>query len=38
MFSDVWEKVPEHLRRQYEELVEHEGTGHEPDPDAAFPL
>jgi 2-oxoisovalerate dehydrogenase E1 component alpha subunit len=38
MFSDVWEKVPEHLRRQYEELVENEGTGHEPDPDAAFPL
>jgi TPP-dependent pyruvate/acetoin dehydrogenase alpha subunit len=38
MFSDVWETVPDHLRRQYEDLVENEGTGHEPDPDAAFPL
>jgi TPP-dependent pyruvate/acetoin dehydrogenase alpha subunit len=38
MFSDVLEKVPEPLRRQYEQLVEDEGTGHEADPDAAFPL
>jgi 2-oxoisovalerate dehydrogenase E1 component alpha subunit len=38
MFSDVWEQVPEPLRRQYERLVVDEGTGHEADPDAAFPL
>jgi 2-oxoisovalerate dehydrogenase E1 component alpha subunit len=38
MFVDVYEKVPPHLREQYEDLVQHEGTGHEPDPDAAFPL
>jgi len=38
LFADVYEKVPPHLREQYEELVEKEGTGHEPDPDAAFPL
>lgn len=38
MFSDVYAKVPKHLREQYDELVQNEGTGHEPDPDAAFPL
>ncbi len=38
MFTDVYAKVPPHLRAQYEELVENEGTGHEADPDAAFPL
>ena len=38
LFSDVLAAVPPHLREQYEELVENEGTGAEPDPDAAFPL
>ena len=38
MFTDVFAKVPPHLREQYETLVREEGTGHEPDPDAAFPL
>ncbi len=38
LFTDVLAKVPPHLRDQYEQLVETEGTGHEPDPDAAFPL
>jgi TPP-dependent pyruvate/acetoin dehydrogenase alpha subunit len=38
MFSDVYAAVPPHLREQYEQLVRDEGTGHEPDPDAAFPL
>ena len=38
MFTDVLATVPPHLREQYEHLVETEGTGHEPDPDAAFPL
>lgn len=38
MFSDVLAAVPPHLREQYEQLVADEGTGHEPDPDAAFPL
>lgn len=38
LFTDVYAKVPPHLREQYEDLIEHEGTGHEPDPDAAFPL
>jgi len=38
MFTDVWATVPPHLREQYENLVRDEGTGHEPDPDAAFPL
>lgn len=38
MFSDVYATVPPHLREQYEKLVADEGTGHEPDPDAAFPL
>ena len=38
MFTDVWASVPPHLREQYENLVRDEGTGHEPDPDAAFPL
>jgi len=38
LFSDVYAKVPPHLREQYEDLVEKEGEGHEPDPDAAFPL
>lgn len=38
LFADVYEKVPSHLREQYEDLIQHEGTGHEPDPDAAFPL
>ena len=38
LFSDVLAKVPDELRRQYEDLVENEGTGGEADPDAAFPL
>jgi pyruvate dehydrogenase E1 component alpha subunit len=38
MFTDVWAAVPPHLREQYEKLVADEGTGHEADPDAAFPL
>ena len=38
MFTDVYAKVPPHLRDQYEQLVRDEGTGHEADPDAAFPL
>jgi len=38
MFTDVYSKVPPHLRAEYEDLVKNEGTGHEPDPDAAFPL
>jgi pyruvate dehydrogenase E1 component alpha subunit len=38
LFTDVYAKVPPHLREQYEHLVRTEGTGHEPDPDAAFPL
>jgi len=38
MFTDVYEAVPPHLREQYEQLIQDEGTGHEPDPDAAFPL
>jgi 2-oxoisovalerate dehydrogenase E1 component alpha subunit len=38
MFTDVYAKVPRHLREQYEDLVRKEGTGHEADPDAAFPL
>jgi TPP-dependent pyruvate/acetoin dehydrogenase alpha subunit len=38
MFTDVLAKVPTELRRQYEDLVENEGTGGEADPDAAFPL
>jgi 2-oxoisovalerate dehydrogenase E1 component alpha subunit len=38
LFTDVFEKVPPHLREQYETLVHDEGSGHEPDPDAAFPL
>ncbi|MGQ0553084.1 MAG: thiamine pyrophosphate-dependent dehydrogenase E1 component subunit alpha [Planctomycetota bacterium] len=38
LFSDVYAKVPPHLREQYDELVRNEGTGGEPDPDAAFPL
>jgi pyruvate dehydrogenase E1 component alpha subunit len=38
LFSDVYEKVPRHLREQYEDLIRREGTGHEADPDAAFPL
>ena len=38
MFEDVYENVPPGLREQYGDLVEKEGTGHEPDPDAAFPL
>lgn len=38
MFTDVYAQVPPHLREQYEDLIENEGTGHEPDPDAAFPL
>lgn len=38
LFTDVYASVPPHLREQYEDLVKHEGTGHEPDPDAAFPL
>jgi len=38
MFSDVYAKVPPHLREQYENLIRTEGTGHEADPDAAFPL
>ncbi|MDG2148157.1 MAG: thiamine pyrophosphate-dependent dehydrogenase E1 component subunit alpha [Planctomycetota bacterium] len=38
LFTDVFEKVPPYLREQYETLVQDEGTGHEPDPDAAFPL
>ncbi len=38
LFSDVYAKVPAHLREQYEDLIRTEGTGHEADPDAAFPL
>ncbi len=38
MFTDVFANVPPFLREQYEQLVRDEGTGHEPDPDAAFPL
>ncbi len=38
LFGDVYAKVPRHLREQYEDLIRREGTGHEPDPDAAFPL
>ncbi|MFT7463144.1 MAG: pyruvate dehydrogenase E1 component alpha subunit [Pseudohongiellaceae bacterium] len=38
LFTDVLAAVPPHLRDQYETLVQTEGTGHEPDPDAAFPL
>ena len=38
MFTDVFATVPPFLREQYEDLVRDEGTGHEPDPDAAFPL
>ena len=38
LFSDVYAKVPRHLREQYEDLIRREGTGHEADPDAAFPL
>ena len=38
LFSDVYARVPSHLREQYDDLVKHEGTGGEPDPDAAFPL
>jgi 2-oxoisovalerate dehydrogenase E1 component alpha subunit len=38
LFTDVFAVVPPFLREQYEKLVEEEGTGHEPDPDAAFPL
>ncbi len=38
MFTDVYASVPPHLREQYEAIVRDEGTGHEPDPDAAFPL
>lgn len=38
MFTDVYAKVPLHLREQYEDLIRREGTGHEADPDAAFPL
>ncbi len=38
LFTDVYAKVPPHLREQYEALVRDEGTGREADPDAAFPL
>ena len=38
LFTDVYAKVPRHLREEYEDLVRREGTGHEADPDAAFPL
>ena len=38
LFTDVYAKVPRSLREQYEDLVRREGTGHEADPDAAFPL
>jgi pyruvate dehydrogenase E1 component alpha subunit len=38
LFTEVYETVPPHLRDQYDQLVKNEGTGHEPDPDAAFPL
>ena len=38
LFTDVYAKVPRHLREQYEDLIRREGTGHEADPDAAFPL
>ncbi len=38
LFTDVYAKVPSHLREQYEDLIRREGTGHEADPDAAFPL
>ena len=38
LFTDVYAKVPRNLREQYEDLVRREGTGHEADPDAAFPL
>jgi pyruvate dehydrogenase E1 component subunit alpha len=38
LFTDVYAKVPHNLREQYEDLIRREGTGHEADPDAAFPL
>jgi 2-oxoisovalerate dehydrogenase E1 component alpha subunit len=38
LFTDVYAKVPRGLREQYEDLIRREGTGHEADPDAAFPL
>lgn len=38
LFTEVYAGTPPHLREQYETLIENEGTGHEPDPDAAFPL
>ena len=38
VFTDVYAKVPRSLREQYEDLIRREGTGHEADPDAAFPL
>jgi len=38
LFTDVYAKVPRHLRDEYEDLIRREGTGHEADPDAAFPL
>jgi len=38
MFTDVFAKVPPYLREQYQHLIDTEGTGHEADPDAAFPL
>ena len=38
MFTDVYAKVPRNLREEYEDLIRREGTGHEADPDAAFPL
>ncbi|HVQ25171.1 MAG TPA: thiamine pyrophosphate-dependent dehydrogenase E1 component subunit alpha [Planctomycetota bacterium] len=38
LFADVYAKVPPHLRNQYDDLIRKEGTGHEADPDAAFPL
>jgi TPP-dependent pyruvate/acetoin dehydrogenase alpha subunit len=38
LFTDVYAKVPHNLREQYEDLVRRAGTGHEADPDAAFPL
>ena len=38
LFADVYVKVPPHLRAEYDDLIRTEGTGHEADPDAAFPL
>ena len=38
LFTDVLATVTPQLKDQYEQLVNDEGTGHEPDPDAAFPL